>query len=104
MKKIFIVSLIAVLFAAPAFAAGTTFAVGTQIASGGENISVLSNNVTAAIYSNNTAFAATTLHTSGSKMFGTSSVSTKIYSTPATALVAPTASDSSDFDSDWKAL
>lgn len=110
MKKILAITVALALFAAPAFAA--TFAGGATITTTYGDLSSLSNNVEAAILSGPTgapsAFAATTAHLNGSKEFGSSSESTKIFSQAydeAAGLTAPSNSDSTDFTSGtWKAL
>ena len=79
-----------------------TFTDGAAISSGGTDLSTLSNNVDAYIVSDANAFAATTKHSNGSKVYGSSSDSTKIYSDTGT-FAKPSASDSSAFDG-WKPL
>ncbi|MDT8405406.1 hypothetical protein [Sulfuriflexus sp.] len=112
MKKFIVLALALVMFAAPAFAGEYNSTDAPIVVPGGEPaagdvISVLSNNVTANVVSSDTSFAAVTAHNSGSKQFGSSSDSTKIYSNPfelnVTNLTDVTASDSSSF-SGWTTL
>ena len=113
MKKIIVFTIALSLLAAPAFAAAVTNAdqTGTAIVASApitEDISTLSNNVGIAIVSNATAFSANTAHLNGSKQFGTSSETTKIYTRAfehgTTELVAPTDSTSGEYASGWSAL
>jgi hypothetical protein len=114
MKKIIVIAFLVSLVAAPAFAAVTNaeFNAGTisgsSTAGPTEDISVLSNNVGAAIASNDIQYAATTAHLNGSKQYGSSSQSTKIFSRAfkegTTPLIVPQTSDTAEFDSDWTSL
>jgi uncharacterized membrane protein len=115
MKKIIALTFILALFAGSAFAASPTGSEYTTDITGSgdsgvvETISVLSNNVGARVVSNFAAFSATTAHVNGSKQYGTSSETTKIYSAAfeegTTNLETPSTSDSTDFNSSpWSAL
>lgn len=115
MKKLILTISMFLLVAGTAFAAaptGSEYSLAISGASSGgptEQICVLSNNVGSIIVSTDTAFAATTAHINGSKQYGTSSESTKIYSSAfeegTTDLETPSDSLSTDFNSSpWSAL
>lgn len=114
MKKIIAITFMISLFAGTAFAAAPTGSEYTNEITGGtpsETISVLSNNVGAIVVSSPTAYAATTAHLNGSKQFGSSSESTKLFSATfeegtTDVLLTPSDSESTDFNdaSVWKAL
>ena len=113
MKKMIVFTVVLSLLAAPAFAVNVTNAqiTGSQVAASApvaENISTLSNNVGIAIISTATAFSATTAHLNGSKQFGTSSETTKIYTQAFEEgdvnLIVPTDSTSTQFTGSWTAL
>lgn len=111
MKKIIVVAFVLSLVAAPAFAAlgeytdSSNPVVPSGLTGAGDEISVLSKNVTMNVVSANDAFSAVSAHTSGSKQFGTSSESTSIYSTTFNGadVTAPTVSDTTSFIS-WTTL
>jgi len=107
MKKIFALLLVAMLLSASsalAFKQQEIQADGTVAA--GETISVLSNKVTLEYLGGPLKYAAITGHDAGSKIYGSSSDSTKIYSqvSDPVTVEAPGASDSSEFSSGWTAL
>jgi len=111
MKKCMLILVALTLFASPVFAADFTCvgdAATCKVNLSGEDISVLSKNVEANVTSSLNAYAATTYHTNGSKQYGASSDSTKIYSEArddTTAFLDPGASNSAVFESaDWTTL
>ena len=112
MKKIIAITFMFSLLASAAFAVDVTNAefTGEPVISGTDTISVLSNNVGIVIVSNPTAYAAITAHLNGSKQYGSSSESTKLYSSAfeegTTELLTPSNSESTDFNvsGTWKPL
>lgn len=109
MKKIFILLLV-VMFLAPAaaMAADESWEAATIEASNGEVISTLSNKVVLHWTGTDMMYAVMTGHNSGSKIYGSTSQDTKIFSSvsdPVTVVV-PGASDSGAFSdaSTWKPL
>jgi hypothetical protein len=107
MKKILAILLVA-MFLTPVAAMAATHTLEVELGDGTttEVISVLSNNVTLQHAGDATTYAAVTGHLNGSKIYGSSSQDTKIYSKAAEAPItvpAPGSSDSAAF-SGWKAL
>ena len=108
MKKIFVLLLVAMLLApVAAMAADKAWSSVPIAASNGEAISTLSNNVSLHWMGSLLSYAVVTGHQSGSKLYGSSSEDTSIYSkvSDPVAVVSPGASDSAAFsDTAWKAL
>ena len=104
MKKIFTLLLVAMLLTPAAAMAFTEEEIADTDT--GETISVLSNNVTLLHTGNAMTYAAISGHLNGSKIYGSSSEDTKIYSqvSDPVDVVAPTDSDSGDFQTGWTAL
>ena len=106
MKKLFALLLVAMLLTPAAAVAFTEEEIADT--NNGETISVLSNNVTLLHTGNALTYAAISGHLNGSKIYGSSSEDTKIFSQvmDPVLVVAPTASDSSFIDGGgtWKAL
>ncbi len=106
MKKIF-VSLFIVMLLAPVISMAAEFTA-EEIAEGTETISVLSNNVTLNHNGNTMTYAAMTGHLNGSKVYGSSSQDTKIFSQAMETVdvTEPSESDSSAFSDaeTWKPL
>ena len=111
MKKIFVLLIIAMLFApVAAMAAVAVFNAEPVVAPDGQSISVLSNKVSLIASSNNLMYAAATGHEAGDKVYGGTSGDTKIYSKAASDPLnlandsGVTDSDTAQFAGSWKPL
>ena len=123
MKKIIALTALMIAFSSAAYAAGTGLAsdATTPDAANGETIHAgtdataaaldnapvlgrLSKGVQLGVRYDNSSYALQTRHKTGSKMYGTASNSTSIYSQDAAAIAAPGASDKTAFDSGWTAM
>lgn len=104
MKKIFALLLVTMLLSPVSAMAFVEQEI--QDTATGETISVLSNNVTLEWTGTALTYAAITGHLNGSKIYGSSSEDTKIFSqvSDPVSVEAPTNSDSSEFASGWTAL
>jgi hypothetical protein len=106
MKKILVLLLVAMLLAPAAAMAVDKVWLSVPIeAANGEGISTLSNKVSLHWIGNDLQYAVMTGHTSGSKIYGSTSQDTKIFSSVSDPVVVavPDASDSTAFDG-WKPL
>jgi hypothetical protein len=124
MKKIAaLIAMVGILTSGVAFAAGDLASGGTPLtdpngptitagatsaaaqAQGAPMIGRLSKGVHLGVNYDNSGYALTTKHLTGTKMYGTAFDSTSIFSQDATAIVSPTAKNSTAFpNSSWTAM